>query len=224
VTLSTESSHECIIILGGSFDPVHKAHVALAQVFLDLFKPAQLRLIPTGKSAQKIVCQASPEHRVAMLKLAFAELANTVPVFIDTQEIERAEKGQLSYSVDTLTQLRTEFGPTTPLIFLVGADQLQQLHRWKDWEQLFTLAHIAAVTRPGFLLHTMDKHVADEFIQRAGKITELKSQPSGRTFLHTGLSIDVSSTQIRNALHLSNDLQLVPHNVLNYIQQHHLYH
>ena len=222
-TASTQkkTAHQCIVILGGSFDPVHTAHLALAEHVVNLLKPTQLRIIPTGSSLQKSACHATPEQRIAMLSLAFAKLAQTTPLVIDTQEINRAELGVPSYSVDTLTQLRNEFGLAASLVFLIGADQLQQLHRWKNWRHLFDLAHIFVVTRPGFTVHAraIDQLVANEFKQRAGNIEQLRSQPCGHSYLSTDLSIAISSTQIRNG----NNLSLVPPDVLKYIQQHHIY-
>lgn len=214
-----KASSPCIVILGGSFDPVHSAHVALAELFIDLLKPTQLRIIPTGWSWLKAACRASPEQRIAMLSLAFAQLAKTTSLIIDTQEIKRAELGLQSYSVDTLTQLRDEFGPSASFVFLIGADQLQQLHQWKNWRHLFELAHIAVAARPGFTLNAIDPSVANEFKQRAGSIEQLRAQPCGHTYLCADLSIDISSTQIRDG----NNLSLVPPDVLNYIQQHHIY-
>lgn len=209
------------MIFGGSFDPVHTAHLALAEHVVNLLKPAQLRIIPTGCSLQKPACQATPEQRIAMLSLAFAKLAQTASLVIDTQEIGRAELGIPSYSVDTLTLLRNEFGLAASLVFLIGADQLQQLHHWKNWRGLFDLAHIVVVTRPGFMLNALaiDQSVANEFKQRAGSIEQLRTQPCGHSYLCADLSIAISSTQIRNGSNLS----LVPPDVLNYIQQHHIY-
>jgi nicotinate-nucleotide adenylyltransferase len=209
----------CIVILGGAFDPVHQAHVALAEIFLQLLQPTQLRLIPTGYSQQKAACQTSPEHRMAMLSLAFAKLAQTTPVIIDTQEIERAKSGTPSYSVDTLTLLREEFGPSASLVLVIGADQLQQLQHWKNWRQLFKLAHLAVAARPGFQVSVIDPEVAREFQQRAGNIEQLKNQANGYTYLCTDLAFDISSTQIRN----KQNRALVPPEVLHYIQQHHIY-
>ena len=222
--MDQKTANQCIVILGGSFDPVHSAHVALADLFIDLLRPTQLRLIPTGLSAQKVACRASPEQRIAMLSLAFARLAQTTPLIIDTQEIKRAELGLQSYSVDTLTQLRDEFGRSASFVFLIGADQLQQLHHWKNWRHLFELTHIAVAARPGWgfsldALDAADKSVANEFKQRIGSITQLRTQPCGRTYLCADLSIDISSTQIRDG----DNLSLVPPDVLNYIQQHHIY-
>jgi nicotinate-nucleotide adenylyltransferase len=210
---------QCIVILGGSFDPVHSAHVALAELFNNLLKPTQLRIIPTGWSWQKAAFQTSPAHRVAMLSLAFAELARQTPLFIDEQEIKRAELGIPSYSIDTLTALRDEVGTQASLIFVMGADQLQQLQSWQNWPHLFDLAHIAVAARPGFELGALDNTVASEFQQRSGNLDQLRTRPCGHTYLCADLAIDISSTQIRHGKNLS----LVPSEVLDYIQQHHIY-
>lgn len=223
-TSDEKTAHQCIVILGGSFDPVHSAHVALAELFIDLLRPTQLRIIPTGWSWQKAACRANPEQRIAMLSLAFAKLAQTTPLVIDTREIKRAEPGLQSYSVDTLTQLRDEFGPSVSFVFLIGADQLQQLHHWKNWRHLFELTHIAVAARPGWSFsldasNGIDPSVANEFKQRANSIEQLRAQPCGHTYLCADLSIAISSTQIRDG----NNLSLIPPDVLNYIQQHHIY-
>jgi nicotinate-nucleotide adenylyltransferase len=209
----------CIVILGGSFDPVHLAHVELAKLFNSLLKPDQLRIIPTGWSWQKMSLTANPVQRVAMLALAFDELARNTELVIDQQEIKRAEAGIPSYTIDTLSTLRDEFGASASLVFLMGADQLQQLHRWQNWQHLFTLAHIAVSARPGFLLDALDPAVANEFKQRAGDVTQLRSSPCGHTYLCADLAIDISSSQIRRR----NNLSSLPPKVLDYIQQHHIY-
>lgn len=210
---------ECILILGGSFDPVHVAHVALAKLFNNLLKPTQLRIIPTGWSWQKAAFHTDPQHRLAMLSLAFAELAQQTTVVIDQQEIQRAVLGIPSYSIDTLEALRAEVGTSASLIFVMGADQLQQLQSWQNWQHLFELTHIAVAARPGFTLDAMDHLVASEFKRRAGSVGQLQNRPCGHTYLCADLAIDISSTQIRNGKNLS----LVPSEVLDYIQQHHLY-
>ena len=96
----------CIALLGGSFDPVHNGHVALAEYFVKLFAPDLLRIIPAGNPWQKHGLQASAAHRVEMVRRAFDR--QTVPVVIDTQEIERAGA---TYTIDTLRAVRAEVGP-----------------------------------------------------------------------------------------------------------------
>lgn len=209
----------CIALLGGSFDPVHRGHVALGDYFAKLLFPDELRIIPAGNPWQKQPLRAAPEHRVAMLKLAFDRLQ--VPVTIDQQEIQRQTA---SYTIDTLRAIRAELGPEPSLALLMGADQLQQLHTWKDWQQLFDHAHICAASRPGFDVADMPPAVAREFSRRTAPPEQIRMTPAGLICLATNLAVDVSSTAIRAALQDRVDPgALIPAGVLDYIKQHHLY-
>jgi nicotinate-nucleotide adenylyltransferase len=215
----------CVLVFGGSFDPVHSGHVALAQHFVARLNPDELRLIPTGQPWQKNALIASAEQRVAMLKLAMEDAVD-VAVIIDQQEIERAAQQQSSYSVDSLSQLRVEMGEQTCLIFLIGADQLQNLHTWKDWRKVFTLSHICVAARPGFNIdeNNINKEVATEWSERSATLQEIKLAPAGKTFIAHDLAWDVSATDIRRELKQKQQTtSLIPPKVLDYIQQHHLY-
>lgn len=211
----------CIALLGGSFDPVHNGHVALGSYFAGLLVPDELRIIPAGNPWQKDGLHAAPEQRLAMLRLAFRQFA--VPVAIDEREILRASP---TYTIDTLRELRNEMGAETSIAFLIGADQLQQLHTWKEWQQLFDYAHICAASRPGFDLD--GKHVppevAGQFARRAATPAQIRGTPHGLTCIAANLSVDISATQIRAALKCGEDAgALIPSGVLDYIKQHHLY-
>jgi nicotinate-nucleotide adenylyltransferase len=209
----------CIAVLGGSFDPVHDGHVALGGYFAKLLFPDELRIIPAGNPWQKHGLRAAPQHRVAMAELAFARLP--VPVHIDEQEIRR---GTPTYTIDTLRALRAELGPETSIAFLIGADQLQQLHTWKDWQQLFDYAHVCAASRPGFDVTRLDAAVAREFARRTATPEQIRMTAHGLAFLATNLAVDVSATEIRNALARGETADtLLPPGVLDYIKQHHLY-
>lgn len=209
----------CIAVLGGSFDPVHNGHLALAKYFTDLFAPTCLRVIPAGNPWQKQGLQAKAEDRVAMLELAFA--AQKPAVIIDQQEIQRHTA---SYSIDTLRALRAELGPDTSILFLIGADQLQRLHTWRDWQQLFDYAHICAATRPGFALAAMPEAVATEFTRRGATKETIRATPHGHCYIGKDLAIDISATEVRARLREGAAPEaLLPTAVLDYIQQHHLY-
>lgn len=211
----------CIALLGGSFDPVHNGHVALAGYFVKLLFPDELRLLPAGLPYQKQALAATPSQRIDMLRLAFANLA--VPVTVDDQEIRRPGA---SYTIDTLRALREELGPKVSLAFLIGADQLQKLHTWKDWRALFDHAHICAASRPGFALDAahVAPEVAQEFTRRGATPEQIRSTPSGLACLAANLAIDISATQIRAALRDGQRVgSLIPAGVLDYIEQHHLY-
>jgi nicotinate-nucleotide adenylyltransferase len=212
----------CVALLGGSFDPVHNGHVALAALFAKLLAPDELRIIPAGNPWQKAGgLKASGAERVAMLELAFAEAA--LPVKMDLQEIERTTP---SYTIDTLRNVRTEIGPHASIVFLMGADQLQQLDTWRDWRTLFELAHIGVAARPGYSLAeaALPPAVAQELLLRQGSLDQLRSTPSGHGYLAQTLDVDISATQVRAALQRGEPANsLISPVVLDYIQQHKLY-
>jgi nicotinate-nucleotide adenylyltransferase len=207
------------VLLGGSFDPVHNAHVALGSYFARLLAPDELRIIPTGNPWQKDPLNASAADRVAMLRLAFER--QPVPVVIDDQEIRR-QNG--SYTIDTLRAVRAEAGPEASIAFVMGADQLLHLNTWHEWRTLFDLAHLCAASRPGFEMNTLPPEVAREFSRRAAPPSQLRETPHGLTFLALNLAVDVSATEIRSLLAQGErPQQLLPAAVLDYIEQHNLY-
>ena len=208
-----------VALLGGSFDPVHHGHVALAALFLKLLQADQLRVIPAGSPWQKTGLQASAEDRVAMLTLAFAQAA--IPAVVDRQEIDRPAP---TYTVDTLRNLRAELGPDASIVFVMGADQLQQLDSWRAWHTLFDYAHIGVGARPGFALSALPPAVAEELGKRQGSLAQLRDTPAGKVYVEDTLAVDVSATQIRAALQRGERASsLISPVVLDYIQQHHLY-
>ncbi len=211
----------CVALLGGSFDPVHKGHLALAALFARLLQPDQLRIVPAGNPWQKNALHATADQRVAMLELAFADAG--LAVTIDRQEIAR---GTPSYTIDTLRQVRAEMGPAASIVFLMGADQLQQLDSWREWRALFEVAHIGVGARPGFSLDAaaLPAAVREELQQRRAEPAQLRNTPSGLAYLAHALDEDVSATDIRASLQQGADAnsRLAPV-VLDYIQQHNLY-
>ncbi len=214
-------ARRCVAILGGSFDPVHNGHVALGEHFTELLHPDELRIIPTGNPWQKHGLQASPADRVEMVKLAFDK--KTLPIVIDQQEIKRSTP---TYTIDTLQSLRNELGADVSIVFLMGADQLQHLDTWQGWQQLFDYAHLCAASRPGFGIEPaqVPAIVMQEFLRRAGTKQTIRSTSHGSAYLATGLSVDISSTEIRSLLQQgARPDTLVPSRVLDYIEQHHLY-
>ncbi|WP_426173997.1 nicotinate-nucleotide adenylyltransferase [Massilia sp. TWR1-2-2] len=211
----------CVALLGGSFDPVHHGHVALAALFAQLLRPDQLRIVPAGNPWQKNALNASADERVTMIELAFRAAA--LPITVDRREIARAAP---TYTVDTLREVRAELGPDASIVFLIGADQLQQLDSWRDWKSLFDYAHIGVAARPGYALDAaaLPSAVAQEIKTRQGSLEQLRTTPSGRMFLAEALAVDISATQIRAALQRGGKADsLIPEVVLDYIQQHNLY-
>ena len=218
----------CVALLGGSFDPVHHGHIALARLFCDLLHPDALHVLP-AKPWQKSRLEASDAARVAMLELAFRDTG--LPVIVDQRELTR---GAPTYTVETLRGLREELGPDASIVFLMGADQLQNLESWRDWQQLFALANIGVAARPGYTLEqeALPPAVAQELAPRLAPPEHVRTTPSGLVCLAHSLAVDISATQVRAVLHGSGasatDARavmktLVPPVVLDYIQQHNLY-
>jgi nicotinate-nucleotide adenylyltransferase len=211
----------CVALLGGSFDPVHNGHVALASYFSTLLAPDELRILPAGNPWQKPPLSAASADRIEMIRLAFATLP--VPVAIDTQEILREGP---SYTLDTLRTTRAELGERSSIVFLLGADQLHKLNTWFEWQRLFDYAHVCAASRPGFSLEDsgFPAPVAREFKRRAATPDQIRTASHGLTYLASNLAIDISSSQIRSAFKRGDrPAQQIPLRVLDYIEQHHLY-
>jgi nicotinate-nucleotide adenylyltransferase len=214
----------CVALLGGSFDPVHHGHVALADLFARLLRPDELRIMPAGQPWQKKAgLEAGDADRVAMLELAFGKAA--FPVTVDTREIERDTP---TYTVETLRELRAELGPDASIVFLMGADQLQKLDSWRDWKDLFALANFGVAARPGYRLDAaaLPPAVAQELAPRFATPEEVRASKAGRVCLAHTLAVDISATEVRAALRANEGAKvsaLLAPQVLDYIQQHHLY-
>ncbi|WP_370663427.1 nicotinate-nucleotide adenylyltransferase [Massilia rhizosphaerae] len=224
----TRRISSCVALLGGSFDPPHHGHVALAELFARQLHPDELRVLPAGRPWQKANgLEADDADRVAMLELAFA--GSGVPVTIDTREIDRHGA---TYTVETLRDVRAEVGPDASIVFVMGADQLQKLDTWRDWHDLFALANFGVAARPGYRLDdaALPPAVAAELAHRRASFEDVRASPAGKVCLAHTLAVDVSATQVREALHAASrtgqvsDLgALVAPQVLDYIQQHNLY-
>lgn len=216
--------NRCIAVLGGSFDPVHQGHVALAQLFIRLLRPDALRILPAGQPWQKSGLEASDQDRIAMLELAFAPLRSpSLPVTLDLQEVERKTP---TYTVETLRALRAELGPRASIVFLMGADQLRKLDSWNEWRELFALANLGVATRPGYELaqEALPPLVAQELSTRLATPDTVRLLAHGKVCLAPTLDVDLSSSQLRAALQSGADASaLGMAQVLDYIQQHHLY-
>lgn len=216
-------TRRCVALLGGSFDPVHNGHIALARHFIDLLRPDELRIVPAGDPWQKHGLHASAEDRIAMVRYAFGNQPFPIPVTIDLQEIQRHTP---TYTIETLKAVRAEVGPAASLLFLLGADQLQHLDSWHEWQTLLGYAHLCAAARPGFQIDgtSVPDIINDLFIRHAGTPEQLRYAAHGMTFRTPDLAVNISATQIRAAIRLGEQPEsLVPAQVLDYIEQHHLY-
>jgi nicotinate-nucleotide adenylyltransferase len=130
------------ICYGGTFDPVHNGHLAVARAARDA-AGADVYLLPAADPPHKGPTHADARQRACMLELA---VAGEPGLRVDRRELQRPGP---SYTVETLRELRAELGDARPIAWLVGGDSLGQLQSWHRWRDLFGLAHLLVAQRPG---------------------------------------------------------------------------
>ena len=217
-------------LLGGTFDPIHDAHLALARRFAALLDLTELVLLPAGQPWQKKDVTAA-HHRLAMTRAAADSLhVEGMQVTVATDEIDHDGP---TYTVETLARWREREGAAASLSLLIGADQLVHLDSWRDWKRLFDFAHVCVETRAGFDVSTVSSAVAEEIAARGAPADVLQSTPHGHLLIDSALTLEVSATEIREQLgerlraHAAGQIDAenhVPSAVWDYIVQHHLYH
>lgn len=210
-------------ILGGTFDPVHVAHLRLAHEAWEGLDLAQVRLVPNAIPPHRAAPGTAPEHRLAMLHLA---VAGHPGLAVDDRELRRPAP---SYSIDTLASLRAETGPDRPLCLILGADAFVLLETWHRWQALFGQAHLVVAHRPGHPPESwpaqMGEPLRHELAMRATTDpADLNRAPAGRICTLPVTQLDVSATQLRSLLAAGRPPRyLIPDSVLDYIETHHLY-
>ena len=212
------------VLYGGTFDPVHNGHIAIARDARDALD-ADIHLVPAADPPHRPPPGAAAGDRVAMLKLALADEPGLLP---DLRELRRhaVDGARRSYSVDTLRGLRAELGAEAPIALLVGADSFIGLPTWKSWHDLFDLAHFVVASRAGSPLDAELPPLLAEALQgrEATSPDPLRRQPAGRVlYLRQPLHAQ-SATDIRHRIAAGLPWGgLVPPAVADYIHCHGLY-
>jgi nicotinate-nucleotide adenylyltransferase len=188
-----------IALFGGTFDPPHNAHLALAHCALDELKLDEVRWIPAGAPWQKTRVVTSAAHRAAMVALVIAH----EPRFaLDRCELERNGP---TYTLDTVQALQASC-PGADWFVLIGQDQYAGIHTWRGWQELLGLVVLAVASRPG---------------------TVGAAHPEVLRVPHRTVPLpmlDISATQIRRRVADGEPIDhLVPPGVARYIADHHLY-
>jgi nicotinate-nucleotide adenylyltransferase len=194
-------------ILGGTFDPIHNGHLAIAEEARTYLNLTEVLFLPAGQSWMKADRQISPaSHRVEMVRLAI----EGIPCFkLSTIEVEH--KGP-SYTVDTLAELKRQVGSASEFYFIVGWDSLAQLPHWKKPSKLIEMCFLVAVPRPGYVNPDMKKLEAE--IPGLSKKVILLDKPL----------IEISATDIRNRVSKGLSIaDMVPEKVGKYIREKGLY-
>jgi nicotinate-nucleotide adenylyltransferase len=207
-------------IFGGTFDPVHLGHVALAEAALAALPLVEVLWLPSGSPGHRAPPVASAHDRLAMLRLA---IAGHPRYRIDDGELFL---GEPTYTVRSLTRLRAQLGKEQPLALLLGDDSFLSLPTWLRWRELFDLAHIAVASRPGHLPSDGGPapELSAEIARRSARPEQLAAKPAGRIARFAMPPVDVSASAIRARLAAGEDTRrLLPAAVQAYIDAQHLY-
>jgi nicotinate-nucleotide adenylyltransferase len=204
-------------VLGGTFDPVHIAHLRCALEVQQSLRLSEVRLIPSRQPPHRDPPFATPDQRLAMLRLAAGDQAGFV---IDERELRRDGP---SYTIDTLRSLREEAG-ARPICLLLGNDAFAALHTWHRWEGLMDLAHLVVMHRPGReRAFTREiQRLLDERL--VADVARLRRDAAGSILMLPVTQLEISATRIRETIARGESARyLVPDRVLDFIQREGLY-
>ena len=196
------SGRRRIAIYGGTFDPVHAGHAAVARGLLELFGLDEVLFVPAFVAPHKRDRKVSPAFdRHAMLALATQDESR---FRVSTVELSAPEK---PYTVETLTRFCESLGETSRLFFVMGADSWEEITTWREWERVLTLTDHLVVTRPGYELPT--GHVTEAVRERVVEVRgasrerverELEKNRGPRIYLTDVVNVKLAATDVRAAV------------------------
>ena len=193
-------------VLGGTFDPIHLAHLVAAEEVRVRMALERVLFVPAGLPPHKLHVNVTPtEHRLKMVELAIADNPHFTLSRVD---IDRFGP---SYTVDTIELLHSEYGPDAELYFIMGSDSLSELLTWHKPERLIRLCRIVALTRPG---HRVDLKELNRLLPGAIARVQLLDMPL----------LEISGTDLQRRVRAGLSIKyLVPPAVETYIHRHGLY-
>ena len=185
-----------LAIFGGTFDPIHQAHLAIAREAADTCRLDRVLLVPAANPPHKTAVTPTPyEHRVRMAGIACRGLAHV--------EVSRLEEGaERSYSIDTIERVRARIAPDDELFFVIGADAFADIRTWHRWQDVIRAVSFVVVSRPGAVYDV---------------------PPEARVERLDRLELAISSSEIRRQLAAGKRPPEVPAAVMDYILEHGLY-
>lgn len=214
-----------VAVYGGTFDPVHKGHLAIAHSVSELFEIDRVLFIPAFVAPHKRdVKSSSAWHRYAMLALATQDEKKFK---LSTIELDAPEK---PFTIQTLSRLQEMFGGDVKLFFIMGADSWLDIRTWHDWENLLLTNNHIVITRPNYdlAMNHVTEAVREKIIDVRGKdkneVHELLKSES-KIYVTDVVQMDVSASKIRQDVREGNEnwTNGVPVSVVEYIKKYQLY-
>lgn len=208
-----------IALFGGTFDPIHYGHLKPVMALANEIPLSHIYLLPNNVPPHRPQPEATTEQRLMMLQLAIQDN----PLFsIDERELHRKT---LSYTIDTLVEVRQACGPERPFAFIIGQDSLLTLHTWERWEEFLSLCHLIVCRRPGYPSTFKDKTLKTWLIDHhIASPEKLRTAPHGYIYLANTPLLDISATYIRQRLRSGTNCDdLLPKEVQLYIREQGLY-
>ena len=185
-------------IFGGTFDPIHYAHLRTAFELQQALRLKEIRFLPAGNPPHRDQPMADAQLRLKMVQLATADQPGFV---VDDREVRKEGP---SYSVETLGELRHEY-PDRSLCLIVGMDAFLSLPKWHQWRELLQLAHLVVAHRPGWRAPGMGP-LGELLVDRGtGRIGDLHEQRAGCIYIHAVTQLEISSTEVRQLIAMGRD-------------------
>ncbi len=208
-----------IAFFGGSFDPPHLGHLAIARAAADQFHLDRVLFAPVAAQPLKEGVQHTAyADRMAMVELLCREDTRFAPSSLDAPRAD----GQPNYTLDSLTTLLSTLTPEDQLFCLIGADTFHDLPRWREPRRLLSLCQWIVVSRPGYPLHPPQAS-SEPNSDLAPDLGSLLQTAPQRIHLLDGVYKDISATAIRSSLLHGNGEECLLPAVAGYIRQHGLY-
>lgn len=206
-------NQQAIGVLGGTFNPIHFGHLRAATEFAGAFGLEQVLLMPCFIPVHRELPSTDSKHRVAMLERA---ITDSQCLQIDMREVDA---GRLSYTVDSLTALRSQIGEQSAIYFAMGEDAFASFTTWHRWQDILMLANIVVMSRPGVGLNLAKQPWLDEVTIFAGH-----QHAFGKVYQLDVTPLNISSTAIRAFVKNQKSIRyLLPDSVVNYIKENKLY-
>ena len=229
-------------LFGGTFDPIHKGHLALAQAARARCRLGRILFVPTNLPPHKSVHpMASYFHRYAMTALACVAEKTFVPSLLEAPaefvlEDKKTAKGIVAsapnYSIDTIRKVKRELKKTDRLFFLIGIDAFNDIAKWHEAEALFTECEFIVASRPGYSLADVATALPEKLRPRAEVTKPFSKQPARGDLVLSGVTLhllddvnqNISATAIRQAASAKKPIKrFVPEKIEEYIRKQGLY-